>query len=80
MFNANHLNRNNFRIDLFHGTFQLLLLQVRVMAVKDYSTLPKTTEIESHRRMQFIFIPREPHFSVYVEGSYPFAEETIGLF
>ena len=48
------------------GLSKIIPLQVRVdleiMAMKGYSTLPRSPELEPHHQMHFIVIPRIPQF------------------
>ena len=52
--------------------YQLLPFRVRVnlgvMAMKEYSTLLRASEMEPHHRMQFSVILRSPIFSCYSVG------------
>ena len=51
------------------GPSQALSLQIRVMAMKGYSTLPRSPELVPHHQMRFNVISKTPLFWVSIQAS-----------
>ena len=53
-------------------------MNLRVMAMKEYTTLPRSPGLEFHHQMKLSVIPKIPFLGE--KGSYFYAEYTVSVF
>ena len=55
-------------------------MELGVMTIKGYSTLPRSQELESPLQIQFSVIAKPPSFGGGVERVHFFADDTFSVF